>query len=491
MKSPYWVIKMSIKTRFLLSYVGVILFSITLVLAAGFLIIFAITGDIKSIEHFYKKSYVQKPLTAVEESVFLDLKLLAKNNPTQLLHEEQLKKIEQKDIEIVVRKDTNIVYASPTLNKQALAKSLPGFEETNINTRDTIKIEDFFFTYVKFDFYFADKSKGSIFVLRKASSYADLAQELFPILFGLLLFLFIMIIGLLNYLVSRSIIKPISILKKGAERIKSGDLNFEIKATSNDEIGQLNRSFEEMRIKLKESVNLQLQYEENRKELLSNISHDLKTPITSIIGYVEGIKDGVANTPQKMDKYLSTVYSKARDMDSLIDELFLFSKLDLKKEPFTFETVELDKYMSDYVEELHLDLLQQGIEIELQLTHKPIYVIVDREKLKRVLANLISNCMKYMNKSRKIITISLHEGLYDVVVQVTDNGCGIESSALPYIFNRFYRAEQSRNSLTGGSGLGLAIVKQITCEHGGDIWATSEVGKGTSIFFSLKKGEEM
>lgn len=352
-------------------------------------------------------------------------------------------------------------------------------------------MKDSFFTYVKFDFYFSDKSEGSIFVMRKASSYAELIRESFPILFALLLLLFVMIIGLLNYLVSRSIIKPISILKEGAERIKSGDLNFEIKATSNDEIGQLNREFEDMRKKLKESVNLQLQYEENRKELLSNISHDLKTPITSIMGYVEGIKDGVANTPQKMDKYLSTVYLKARDMDLLIDELFLFSKLDLKKELFTFETVRMDEYLKDYVEELQLDLLQQGIQIELQQLYKPIYVSADREKLKRVLANLISNCVKYMNKDEKHISISLHEGLYDVVVQVTDNGYGIESSALPYIFNRFYRAEQSRNSLTGGSGLGLAIAKKIIDEHGGDIWATSEIGKGTSVFFSIKKGEEM
>ena len=391
---------MSIKMRFLLSYIGVILFSITLLLAAGFLIIFAITGDVKSIEHLYKKTYVQRPLTTVEESVFLDLKLLAKKNPTQLLNKTELKKIEKEGIEIVVRKGTKIEYASTNLDKHELIKSLPGFEETNINTRDTIKIKDYVFTYVKFDFYFPDQSLGSIFVLSKASSYTELIRNLFPILSGLLLFLFIMIIGLLNYLVSRSIIKPISNLKKGAERIKLGDLNFEIKSISNDEIGQLNRAFEEMRIKLKESINLQIQYEENRKELLSNISHDLKTPITSIIGYVEGIKDGVANTPQKMEKYLSTVYSKAKNMDSLIDELFLFSKLDLKKEPFHFETVELDKFIRDYVEELYLDLLQQGVFIELHLLDKPIYVTADREKLKRVLANLMSNCVKYMNKDK-------------------------------------------------------------------------------------------
>jgi histidine kinase len=474
--------------RFLLSYVGVIVFSITLFLAAGYLLIFTITGDVNSIENFYKKSYLQKPLTPIEESVFLDLKLLAKNNSDQLLNKEHLKNIEHQDIKIVVRRDKNIEYATPTLDQQALVTSLPKFEETNINTRDSIKINDFFFTYVKFDFYFSDKSEGSIFVLRKVSSNAQLIREMFPILLGLLLLLFIMIIGLLNYLVSRSIIKPISVLKEGAERIKSGDLNFEIKTTSSDEIGQLNKTFEEMRVKLKESITLQIQYEENRKELLSNISHDLKTPITSIIGYVEGIKDGVANTREKMEKYLTTIHIKARDMDSLIDELFLFSKLDLKKESFTFEIIELVEYVRDFVEKLHLDLVQKGIQITYHPMNQPMYVTADREKLKRVLVNLINNCVKYMNKDDKYISITLHEGPFDVVVEVTDNGYGIDPSALPYIFNRFYRAEMSRNSRTGGSGLGLAISKHIIEEHEGEIWATSEKGKGTSVFFSLKKG---
>ncbi|MDQ0417791.1 signal transduction histidine kinase [Croceifilum oryzae] len=475
---------MSIKMRFLLSYVGVIFFSIILLLIAGFLIIFAITGDAKSIESLYKKTYVQKPLTTEEESVFLDLKLLAKNDSKQLLNQNEMKSFEQEDIQIVVRKGTKVEYASLSLDRQVLDASLPRFEKTNINTRDTIKMNNTFFTYVKFDFYFPDQKEGSIFVLRKASSYTELIREFFPILSGLLLILFIMIIGIVNYFVSRSIIKPIYHLKKAAEKITSGDLDFAIKATSQDEIGQLNQAFEEMRSRLKESVNLQIQYEENRKELLSNISHDLKTPMTSIIGYVEGIKDGVANTPEKMEKYVSTVYVKAKDMDSLIDELFLFSKLDLKKEPFHFETVELHSYLGDYIENLYLD---QGIRMEFHPFDQSIYVTADREKLKRVLANVISNCVKYMDKEEKNISISLYERMEDVVVQITDNGKGIEPVALPFIFERFYRAEQSRNSQTGGSGLGLAIAKQIIIEHGGEIWATSEVGKGTSICFSLKK----
>ncbi|GGE83678.1 sensor histidine kinase [Priestia taiwanensis] len=480
---------MSIKTRFLLSYIGVIVIFITLLLVVGFLFLFAITGDLRSIEHFYNKSYVQKPLTNVEESAFTDLMYMAKKEQQSLSDEEKLKEIEADSIDILIKREQELVYTSPNLNEKNLLESLPEFESTNINTRGSMKTEDNFYTYVKYDFYFANKDKGSVFVLRKVNPYAELTREWFPLLFGLLLFLFTMAIGILNYLVSRSIIKPILVMKEGAERIKEGNLDFEMTPTSNDEIGQLNRAFEEMRIKLKESIQMQLQYEENRKELLSNISHDLKTPITSILGYVEGIRDGVANTEEKREKYLTTISTKAKDMDVLIDELFLFSKLDLKKVPFNFETIPLHNYMSDYVGETSLDLVEIDVHITLLSQENSLYVKADRDKLRRVLSNLISNCVKYMDKKYKQITIELIEKQDEVMIQVSDNGSGIEEAALPYIFDRFYRAELSRNSQTGGSGLGLAIAKQIVLEHGGDIWATSEFGKGTTIHFSLKKVE--
>ncbi len=481
---------MSIKTRFLLSYIGVVVVAITLLITAGFLILFVITGDVSSVKSFYKNSYIQKPLTPIEESVFLDLKLLAKTDPNQLLEEDVLQKADVEGINIIVRKDEDIVYASPEFNNESFTKELPGFEVTNINTRDTIGIEDRFYTYVKFDFYFPDNSQGSLFVLRQVSTNAELAKELFPILFGLLFLLFILIIGILNYLVSRSIIRPISILKEGAEQIKLGNLDYKIKNTSNDEFGELAVTFEEMRTQLKASVDLQLQYEENRKDLLSNISHDLKTPITSIIGYVEGIKDGVANTPQKMEKYLTTVHTKARDMDKLIEELFLFSKLDLNKEIFFFETFSIYQYMQDYVEEIQFEVIQDAITIELQSIDPSVFVIADREKLKRVLTNLISNSIKYMDKTEKNIKISLSKTEDVILFELSDNGKGIQPSALPYIFDRFYREEQSRNSNTGGSGLGLAIAKQMIQGNGGEIWVTSELGKGTCVSFTLKRGEE-
>ena len=481
---------MSIKTRFLFSYIAVILVSITLILVAGFLIVFSITGDLEAVKNFYKSSYIQKPLTPEEENAYLELKLAAKQHQSQLLDESFVSSLEKEGVKIVVRKGETISYATKVFESVALKEALPKFESANINSRGTTELGDTFYRYVKFDFYFPEKEEGSIFVLKKQSSFVDLTQKLFPILFVSLLLLAILLIGLLSYLVSRSVIKPIFVLKGATEKIKEGNLDFQIPVTSHDEIGQLNQGFEEMRKKLKESIEMQTQYEENRKELISNISHDLKTPITSIIGYVEGIKDGVANTPEKMDKYLTTIHTKARHMDTLIDELFLFSKLDLNRVPFQFETVELNMFMQELIEEMQMDLSKEGIEVNLQLHASPLYVTADCEKINRVISNLIHNSVKYMDKEEKKITVTVSSNNNKVIVKVMDNGSGIESDTLPYIFERFYRAEQSRNSSTGGSGLGLAIAKQIVEEHGGEIWAESELGKGTSIFFSLEKVEE-
>lgn len=481
---------MSIKTRFLFSYIAVILVSITLILVAGFLIVFAITGDLEAVKNFYKSSYIQKPLTQEEENAYLELKSAAKQHQSQLLDESFLSAIEKEGVKIVVRKGETLSYASNVFESVALKEALPKFESANINSRGTTELGNTFYRYVKFDFYFPEKEEGSIFVLKKQSSFVDLTQKLFPILFVALLLLAVLLIGLLSYLVSRSVIKPIFVLKDATEKIKEGNLDFQISVTSHDEIGQLNQGFEEMRKKLKESIEMQTQYEENRKELISNISHDLKTPITSIIGYVEGIKDGVANTPEKMDKYLTTIHTKARHMDTLIDELFLFSKLDLNRVPFQFETIELNTFMQELIEEMQMDLSKEGIEVCLQLHASPLYVTADCEKINRVISNLIHNSVKYMDKEEKKITVAVLNDNNKVIVKVMDNGSGIESDTLPYIFERFYRAEQSRNSSTGGSGLGLAIAKQIVEEHGGEIWAESKLGKGTSIFFSLEKVEK-
>jgi signal transduction histidine kinase len=339
------------------------------------------------------------------------------------------------------------------------------------------------------DFNFSDGSRGSAFIVTDTNMIVEFVRNFSSLFFIALFIILVVTNGLLTYFVSRSIIRPLRSLKRAADEIKEGNLDFEIKPESHDEIGELSVSFEQMRRKLKESVELQLQYEENRKELISNISHDLKTPVTAIKGYVEGIIDGVSNSPDKLDKYVKTIYAKAVQMDRLIDELFLFSKLDLKKLPFHFEEVELGSFLRDCYEELHMDMEEKGVSFLLETpgTDFTAWVIADRDKLKRVLTNIIENALKYMDKAQGIIRLRMHDTGDRVVVEVEDNGQGISAEALPHIFDRFYRADPSRNAATGGSGLGLAIVKQIIEEHCGLIWAKSEPGVGTSIYFALKK----
>lgn len=277
-------------------------------------------------------------------------------------------------------------------------------------------------------------------------------------------------------------------LRTSADHIKEGNLQFSLDLHSKDEIGQLHEAFENMRKRLLESVQLRLQDEENRKELISNISHDLRTPITNIKGYIEGIRDGVADTPEKMDKYVNIIYSKAVDLDKLVDELFLYSRLDLKQIRFNFEHVDIVGFLDDCIDELYYELDEQGILLEWgDRPSENIEVLADVEKLKRTVLNIISNAQHFMDKEQKMIRVFADVSPIWITVEIRDNGKGIPPEALPHVFERFYRAEESRNSSTGGSGLGLAIANQIIEEHGGSIWVSSKLGSGTSLFFTLKR----
>ena len=229
---------------------------------------------------------------------------------------------------------------------------------------------------------------------------------------------------------------------------------------------------------------------ENRL-LIRNISHDLKTPITAIKGYAEGIMDGVASTPEKMEKYVRTIYTKANDMDALIDELTLYSKIDTNRNPYEFMQMDVQKFFEGYAKDIEDDLDNQHIELTYysHLTGDE-KVVGDAEQLRRVMNNIISNSVKYMDKEKGLIAIRLKDDGDFVKVEVEDNGKGIPKKDLPYIFDRFYRTDFSRNRDTGGSGIGLSIVKKIIEDHGGKIYATSDEGAGTVMHFSLKKCKE-
>ena len=286
----------------------------------------------------------------------------------------------------------------------------------------------------------------------------------------------------------RSIAVPLVKLRKATQNIKEGNLDFVLEVEGKDEFSQLCQDFEEMRKRLKESTEEKILMDKENKELISNISHDLKTPITAVKGYVEGIMDGVADTPEKMNRYVRTIYNKTNEMDHLINELTFYSKIDTNRIPYTFSKLNVEDYFSDCAEELGLEMETKGIElVYANYVEKDVQVIADGEQIRRVIHNIVSNAIKYMEKPKGIIQLRVKDVGDFIQVEIEDNGKGIAAKDLPYIFDRFYRTDVSRNSSKGGSGIGLSIVKKIMEDHGGKVWATSRLGIGTIMYFVLRK----
>lgn len=290
----------------------------------------------------------------------------------------------------------------------------------------------------------------------------------------------------------RSIATPLVKLRKATRNIKDGNLDFVLDVEGTDEFSELCRDFEEIRRRLKESAEEKIILDKENKELISNISHDLKTPITAVKGYVEGIMDGVADTPEKMDRYVRTIYNKTNEMDHLINELTFYSKIDTNRIPYTFSKLNVEDYFSDCAEEIGLELETRGIQLcYANYVDRSVQVIADGEQIRRVIHNIIGNAIKYMDKAKGVIQIRVKDVGDFVQVEIEDNGKGIASKDLAYIFDRFYRTDVSRNSSKGGSGIGLSIVKKIMEDHGGKVWATSREGIGTIMYFVLRKYQEV
>ena len=338
------------------------------------------------------------------------------------------------------------------------------------------------------DFAMGDGEEWSAYIITTEQSIRpQIKSMIVQMVIAMVLILIVTAALLIGWLYS-SIINPLGHLQVAAENIKEGNLDFQLDVSATDEIGELCVSFEEMRLRLKDNVEEKLSTEKENRMLISNIAHDLKTPITAVKGYAEGILDGVANTPEKVERYVRTIYNKANDMDKLINELTLYSKIDTNRIPYNFTRIHVVDYFNDCAEEIGLDLEARGLTLSYDNRVEPeVMIIADPEQLRRVINNIISNSVKYMNKQAGHISIRLKDVGDFIQVEMEDNGKGIAQRDLPYIFDRFYRADASRNSATGGSGIGLSIVKKIIEDHGGKIWATSKEDTGTCMYFVIRK----
>ena len=288
------------------------------------------------------------------------------------------------------------------------------------------------------------------------------------------------------------ITKPLNHLTKVTKQLGKGDLDTPIEEEGSDEFRELCRELERMRVRLKEANEAKLNYDKESKELISNISHDLRTPIATVKGYVEGIMDGVAATPEKMDKYIKTIYTKTNEMERLINELTIYSKIDTDRMPYTFTKVNVKDFFDKLSEDLRIELESQNIfySYNNEVGEKEL-IIGDVEQIRRVVNNIMSNSLKYMDKPQRKIDLTVEDAEDMVHVKFRDNGKGIPKTDIANIFNRFYRSDTSRNSSTGGSGIGLSIVKKIMEDHGGRAWVTSTEGEETTMHLEFRKYKEV
>ncbi len=398
--------------------------------------------------------------------------------------------ISRKSAYILVRKGDEIYYTGNTKAAKKIMDRLPPFE-VSAQEHDSGYYYNELNKYVRqYDFYFQDGAQGSVFVVAKISALISkaLLVDMFIAMALILVFTGLM----LTQWFQKSVFNPINKLNVAMQKIKDGNFDYMLQTDVKGEIGELYSNYEDMRLRLKEHMEETEQQEQKNKELVSNITHDLKTPITAIKGYVEGIMDGVADTPEKMDKYIRTVYNKAMDMDRLINELTIYSGFDSNRIPYNFRCINVADYFGDCIEEVGLDLEAKGIKLDYtDLADPDTCIIADPEQMKKVINNIISNSVKYMDKPHGEIDIRILDEGDAIRVEIEDNGKGIAQKDLSRIFERFYRTDASRNSAQGGSGIGLSIVKKIIEDHGGYIWATGKEGEGACMHFVIRKYKEL
>jgi signal transduction histidine kinase len=427
--------------------------------------------------------------TKIKSELFQTVNTMTKDNPERILENEfqnfLVQKLAPLNGQVIIIKNSNPIFHSIEMTKIDIEKCIEISKSHSLN--DSINFNNTSYIVEASDLKFKDGSLGSVILLAPIGRYGTIVEKFVLIIIIIFIASFIIVNLVMSYNFSKSILKPVALLKKAATEISTGNLDYEIIDDGDEEIKELCNDFEIMRIQLKDSIKMRMKYDDNRTTLVSSISHDLKTPITSIKGYVEGILDGVANSPEKLESYLKTIYSKAEQMDAMIDDLLLYSKLDLNQLPFNFEKTNIIEYFQFCIYESEPELLKANINITLKndLIHCK-YVMLDRERMRRVIMNIIDNSRKYMDKEFGKININLRETNSSIIIEIKDNGSGICTSDLNKIFDRFYRADSARTG-TKGSGLGLAIAKQIVEGHKGKVWAIGHENGGTSMLISLAK----
>lgn len=492
---------MTIKKRFYITYLGGIFVAAVSLLSVILISIYLVTGITPSPVNLYKLAARERPLSEEEQTTFVEMRSLAKRSPDlfQSVSQNQLftfiQEIEKQNLAVVIRKEGKVVYYSDGLVKKSLLAHFPEYEADNLKTKGTIDNAGQLYRYTKFDFQTTDQQPIGFLILKKESNFSEFFYR-----WGVFICILILVLGLLflilfKFLISKHVINPILSLRKNVENFSYSDFDeldapIVIDQQTDIEILELSQAFEQMRAKLKEQLEKEKRYEANRIELMSNISHDLKTPITSIIGHVEGLQDGVAQAKGREKDYLKVIHSKAVSLNYLIEELFLISTLDANTLKFDFQTLDVQAFLKHLAEEYTLEMNQkeQIIQFDLTQIEAEQFILADQQKLQRVFDNLLQNSFKFKDIEKEQLMIHITAQIVDkeICISIADNGIGISEAHFDKIFEQSYRVDQARDTRIGGAGLGLSIVKQIVEKHHGRIELTSKVHEGTTIAIYFK-----
>ena len=285
-------------------------------------------------------------------------------------------------------------------------------------------------------------------------------------------------------LLERKTMKYIGKIAMAIQNISEGDLNTQIEVVGDDEFSAMASNLNRMEADIRKLMDKERESERTKNELITNVAHDLRTPLTSIIGYLELLSSGPAISQEMQKKYIDIAYVKAKRLEKLIEDLFGFTKMNCGKIAMHVGRVDIVKLLGQLLEEFYPSFADKGLTYELTSNVPSLEITADGNLLARLFDNLINNAIKYGAEGKKVLVkVEAEEEV--VSVSVVNFGYVIPEGELHLIFNKFYRVEQSRSTATGGTGLGLAIVKNIVDMHGGTISVTSDLN-GTVFQVKLK-----
>jgi histidine kinase len=422
-------------------------------------------------------------------------------DPTGLADEEFLNELDP-DIEalgLLVRVGDEIVYSSESVARNEegdrLARMLPpygqlgrGFPIGERVGRDRDRFS-LFQIMSQWDFRSESDEPGSLFILQNVPRDRPWPAQTFGAVVALgAIALLVIANGALSFFLISRMLKPMRRLEHAALAMGEGRFDEPVPPPQVREVTHVFAAFETMRSRLKELLERRRQDEESRHELIAGLSHDLKTPVTAMKGYVEGLRDGVADTPEKRERYIGTIHRKIGVLEKMISELFLLASLQVREAPFAFRTVNLADFLRDSVEEFHATHTsgEQRVLSE-NLDRGDVTIYADPVQLRRAVENVLENALTHGGSESLEVRVGLSLREHWARITIRDDGRGIPADQVSRVFESSFRGDAARSK--SGSGLGLTIARRIIELHGGVVHVESTVGEGTTVTMDLPRGE--